>query len=415
MSALDVRHAADVSSAVWRFDDDRWPSSGRKRLVIASRPQSAIGQRQRLRFTRAHPGYAGTSSLDQLRATDYVRLDGTGQVYLDYTGGGLYAESQLREHFELLRSGVFGNPHSLNPTSAASTELLERARGRVLEFFRASPEEYVAIFTPNATGALRLVGEAYPFHSGDRFLLTFDNHNSVNGIREFARARGAETTYVPSVAPDLRVDERLLTRYLTDTIGEHHNLFAYPAQSNFSGVQHPLEWIEQAHGHGWDVLLDAAAYVPTNRLDLGRWHPDFVAVSFYKMFGWPTGVGCLLARRDALAKLERPWFSGGTIVAAFVQREYYQSAPGAAHFEDGTRQLPEPAGDRDRSALPRPDRHGDDPRPRPRARLLAARRVGFDATHRRVACGDDLRSAPVGAARRDDRVQLPSPRRSSRG
>ena len=54
------------------------------------------------------------------------------------------------------------------------------------------------------------------------------------------------------------------------------------------------------------------------------------------MFGWPTGIGCLLARRDALAKLERPWFSGGTIVAAFVQREYYQSAPGAAHFEDGT-------------------------------------------------------------------------------
>ncbi len=101
-------------------------------------------------------------------------------------------------------------------------------------------------------------------------------------------------------------------------------------------MQHPLEWIEQAHAHGWDVLLDAAAYVPTNRLDLGRWHPDFVALSFYKMFGWPTGVGCLLARRDALAKLERPWFSGGTIVAAFVQREYYQSAPGAAHFEDGT-------------------------------------------------------------------------------
>jgi len=84
------------------------------------------------------------------------------------------------------------------------------------------------------------------------------------------------------------------------------------------------------------MLLDAAAYVPTNRLDLARWHSDFVTLSFYKMFGWPTGVGCLIARRDPLAKLERPWFSGGTIVAAFVQREWYQSAPGAAHFEDGT-------------------------------------------------------------------------------
>ncbi|MHB1833928.1 MAG: aminotransferase class V-fold PLP-dependent enzyme [Solirubrobacteraceae bacterium] len=277
-----------------------------------------------------------TALLDELRRTDYARLDAGGHVYLDYTGGGLYAESQLREHVELLERGVFGNPHSINPTSAASTELVERARAHVLRYFGASPDEYEAIFTPNATGALRLVGEAYPFHSGDMFLLTFDNHNSVNGIREFARARGADTTYVPSVAPDLRVDETLLPRYLTDTAGDHHNLFAYPAQSNFSGVQHPLEWIEQAHQHGWDVLLDAAAFVPTNRLDLSRWHPDFVALSFYKMFGWPTGVGCLLARREALAKLERPWFSGGTIVAAFVQREYYQSAPGAARFEDGT-------------------------------------------------------------------------------
>ena len=273
---------------------------------------------------------------DELRRNEFARLDRTRQTYLDYTGGGVYGESQLREHFDLLRDNVLGNPHSINPTSAASTELVERARGDVLSFFRADPGEYVAIFTPNATGALRLVGEAYPFRSGDRFLLTFDNHNSVNGIREFARGRGAETTYVPSVAPELRVDEDLFPRYLTDTAGDHHNLFAYPAQSNFSGVQHPLEWIELAHTHGWDVVLDAAAYVPTNRLDLTRWKPDFVVLSFYKMFGWPTGVGCLIARRDALAKLERPWFSGGTIVAAFVQREYYQSAPGAAHFEDGT-------------------------------------------------------------------------------
>ena len=287
-------------------------------------------------FRLDHPAYEETAVLDELRRSDFARLDRGGQVYLDYTGGGLYAQSQLGEHMRLLESGVFGNPHSINPTSAASTELVERARAYVLEFFNASPDEYVAIFTPNATGALRLVGEAYPFHRGDRFLLTFDNHNSVNGIREFARARGAETMYVPSVAPDLRVDEHLLPRYLSDTAGEHHNLLAYPAQSNFSGVQHPLAWIEQARSHGWDVLLDAAAYVPTNRLDLSVWHPDFVALSFYKMFGWPTGVGCLLARRAALAKLERPWFSGGTIVAAFVQREYYQSAPGAAHFEDGT-------------------------------------------------------------------------------
>ncbi len=284
----------------------------------------------------SHAPAADSSTLERLRSDDFARLDRAGQVYLDYTGAGLYGDSQLTEHLELLRANVFGNPHSLNPTSAAMTELVEQARAAVLDFFHASPSEYAVIFTPNATGALHLVGEAYPFQAGDRFLLSFDNHNSVNGIREYARARGAETTYMPSVAPELRVDETQLARYLADVRGRHHNLFAYPAQSNFSGVQHPLAWIEQAHKHDWDVLLDAAAYVPSNRLDLSVVHPDFVVLSFYKMFGWPTGVGALIARHEALAKLQRPWFSGGTIVAAFVQREWYQSAPGPAHFEDGT-------------------------------------------------------------------------------
>ena len=84
---------------------------------------------------------------------------------------------------------------------------VEATRAQILRFFRASPEEYEVIFTPNATGALRLVGESYPFGPGGRYLLTFDNHNSVNGIRQFARARGASVTYVPLTPADLRVSD----------------------------------------------------------------------------------------------------------------------------------------------------------------------------------------------------------------
>ncbi|RPJ64711.1 MAG: aminotransferase class V-fold PLP-dependent enzyme, partial [Acidobacteria bacterium] len=109
-----------------------------------------------------------------------------------------------------------------------------------------------------------------------------------------------------------------------------------PAQSNFSGVQHSLDWVEQAQRRGWDVLLDAAAFVPTNRLDLGRVKPDYVVLSFYKMFGYPTGVGALLARRRALEKLQRPWFAGGTITVASVQADRHYQAPGPAAFEEGT-------------------------------------------------------------------------------
>jgi molybdenum cofactor sulfurtransferase len=287
-------------------------------------------------FLVANPSYRATAILDELRATEYARLDERGDVYLDYTGGSLYAASQLDEHLRLLRETVYGNPHSVNPTSSAATVLVEQARAAVLRYFNADEGEYACIFTANATGALRLVGEAYPFGTGDRFLATFDNHNSVNGIREFARAKGAETAYVPLEAPDLRVADRLLERYLDEAAAGGHNLFAFPAQSNFSGVKHPLEWIEAAQQRGWDVVVDSAAFVPTNRLDLAVWTPDFVPISFYKMFGYPTGLGALLARRSALKRLHRPWFSGGTVVAANVQGELVVPLSGHALFEDGT-------------------------------------------------------------------------------
>jgi selenocysteine lyase/cysteine desulfurase len=202
--------------------------------------------------------------------------------------------------------------------------------------FSTLPAEYEVVFTPNASGALKLVGESYPFEPGDHYLLTFDNHNSVNGIREFARAKGACVFYAPVLPPDMRLDDDKLAAYLESARPEGHNLLAYPAQSNFSGVQHALEWIPRAQAVGWDVLLDAAAYAPTNCLDLDRWHPDFVALSFYKIFGYPTGVGCLLARKAALAKLHRPWFAGGTITVASVQGDRHYLHQGGEAFEDGT-------------------------------------------------------------------------------
>jgi selenocysteine lyase/cysteine desulfurase len=287
------------------------------------------------RFLETYPSYKSTGIMDKLRATEYARLDAGEHIYLDYTGGGLYAESQLRQHHKLLRENVYGNPHSSNPTSLAATRLVEATREYILEFFNADPAEYLAIFTPNASGALKLVGESYPFPNG-RYLLTFDNHNSVNGIREFAHARGAAVTYIPVALPDMRVVESMLDEELARPSKSGHNLFAYPAQSNFSSVKHPLEWIEKAHAHGWDVLLDAAAFVPTSRLDLSKVKPDFVPISFYKMFGYPTGLGALIARKKALAKLHRPWFAGGTITVASVQGDKYYLAEGAPAFEDGT-------------------------------------------------------------------------------
>ena len=159
---------------------------------------------------------------------------------------------------------------------------------------------------------------------------------------------------MPLTPADLRVSEEALARHLQAATPARRrrfarrrsgsaarSLFAFPAQSNFSGVQHPLAWIAQAQAAGYDVLLDAAAFAPANRLDLSRWHPDYVSLSFYKIFGYPTGIGALLVRRPALAKLRRPWYAGGTITFSSVRAEAapgegFYLTPGPAGFEDGT-------------------------------------------------------------------------------
>ena len=286
-------------------------------------------------FLARYPEYRSTFHLDALRAVEYGRLDEHGQIYLDYTGAGLHAASQVRLHADLLNTQALGNPHSASPSSSRTTELVEGARRAVLEWFGAAGD-YTAVFTANATGALKHVGESYPFTANGRLLLTVDNHNSVNGIREFARAAGTQVAYAPLTVPELRLDLGALDALLSEGPPGASNLFAFPAQSNFTGVKHPLDLVARAHERGWDVVLDAAAYVSTNRLDLREVQADFVCVSFYKMFGYPTGVGCLLIRNTSLDTLHRPWFAGGTVNFASVGGRRHILSPGEAGFEDGT-------------------------------------------------------------------------------
>lgn len=270
----------------------------------------------------------------ELRRTEFSRLDAGNHIYLDYTGSGLYPESLVRGYDEFLTTTVVGNPHSRNPSSLTATEFIERSRADVLSFFDADPTEYGVCFTANASAALRLVGEAYPFETGSRFLLSADNHNSVHGIREYAQRQGAAVEYL-GLDADLRLRQPGLSR--TPSIkGGPPSLFAFNSQSNFSGVMTPLDVIPQAQKLGYDVVLDAAAFVPTNKLSLREVHPDFVCVSFYKMFGFPTGVGALIVRHEALEKLRRPWFAGGTVQFASVQNRVHRLVSSVEAFEDGT-------------------------------------------------------------------------------
>src|SRR5688500_15716336 len=198
-----------------------------------------------------------------LRAREFSRLDDAGITYLDYAGAALYPASLVRRDAKLMATAILGNPHSESGPSLASTSAMETARSLTLKFLDADPAQYDVVFTANASGAIRVVAEAFPFTAASRLVLTADNHNSVNGLRLPARRARATVEYV-GLDADMRIcDASPALRPVTAP-----SLFAFPAQSNFSGIRHPLEWIGNAQRRGYRVLLDAAAFAPTASLSL---------------------------------------------------------------------------------------------------------------------------------------------------
>lgn len=266
-------------------------------------------------------------SFPELRCREFARLDAQGQAYLDYTGAALYGASQVRAHMALLEAGLFGNPHSDSAPSRASTEAMERARHLVLRFLDVDESTHDVVFTANTTAAIKLVAEGYAFDPSTSLILSSDNHNSVLGIREYARRAGA-------CVQMLRLDGELRLRDPLPPV--NRGLLAFPAQSNFSGVRHPLSLVDDAHALGLDVLVDIAAYAPSRALSLRDCPADFAALSFYKLFGYPTGIGALIARREALSRLHRTWFAGGTVLYASVAADRHRLRPRHEGFEDGT-------------------------------------------------------------------------------
>lgn len=311
--------------------------------------------------------------VDQMRAADFKRLQGT--VYLDHAGAALYSEPQMADVVKDLTSNVYGNPHSQSDSSMAATDLVTAARHQVLKYFNASPRDYKCIFTSGATAALKLVGECFPWSRESCYMYTMENHNSVLGIREYALSKGAT-----ALAVDIEEDKGLeknhgspssdLFKILRHTnqrrggdvlsqncqngslsaVSENNwNLFAFPSECNFSGQKFNLNLIklikegnlvglpsQQQQGQ-WMVLIDAAKGCATEPPNLDVYPADFVVCSFYKIFGYPTGLGALIVKNEAASLLNKTYFSGGTVAASIADIDFVQKRKSIEQvLEDGT-------------------------------------------------------------------------------
>lgn len=281
------------------------------------------------------------------------------QIYLDYSGTSLPARSAVEAHHKDVLSQLYGNPHSQSASSLATTARIEAVRNQILSQLcgGASAKDWSVIFTSGTTAAVKLAGEIFPWERGkSAFWYLRESHTSVVGLRELAKREGAKECK--------GVTEEDLERYLntgersSDDPVQTFGLFAYPAQCNFSGERFPLDYatrMSRAKGdnelgidHSFITLLDASAYCSTAPLlflgDLPPSQcPDMVALSFYKIYGYPTGIGALIIKNSlnncgSTFRLRKPYFGGGTVSAiTYSEPHFNKFRTGLAQrYEDGT-------------------------------------------------------------------------------
>ncbi|KAK6501846.1 hypothetical protein TWF481_009667 [Arthrobotrys musiformis] len=256
---------------------------------------------------RLHPGASYNAQVEEFREQEYPQLNGI--TYLDHAATTLYSSSLIDAVSSDLKKSLLGNPHSLSPSSLETTRRIQDTRVRVLQLFNADPEHFDVVFCGNATAAIKLVADAFAAHSNDsgsgfQYRVHEDSHTSLVGTRQ--------------VAVDSRaLSSRQMNEFAGSRDKDGFGLMAYPAQSNMTGERYPISWAGTLRENrpGWYTLLDAAALVTTSPLDLSdaSTAPDFVSLSFYKMFGYPDLGGLIVRKASSSILRSRKYFGGGTV------------------------------------------------------------------------------------------------------
>jgi molybdenum cofactor sulfurtransferase len=282
-------------------------------------------------------------------------------------GPGRYASLQLPETFY---------QSSSQTASASYKQNMDRHPGYDVHFTSGSTEAFKTIaerfpWRPSSCNT-RCHGQCRYQHHRSIFMYVTNSHNSVVGMRQLAIQKGA--TFYCLDLKDLQrmttvkdwkdLEDEVLTLSSLDnddnekkTVGvcsecqnkttpASRHLLVFPSECNFGGDRPDAKSIiKVARASGWYTMLDVAKHASTDHISLKLLNPDFAALSFYKLFGEPTGVGALLVRRSAISVLfeaddsRRQYQGGGSVDIMLPNRDY--TVPkgrsiGLASFQNGT-------------------------------------------------------------------------------
>ncbi|MCX8174779.1 MAG: aminotransferase class V-fold PLP-dependent enzyme [Candidatus Micrarchaeota archaeon] len=258
---------------------------------------------------------------------DFPALQKTGAIYFDSACTSLKPKAVIDAEAAYYEQAAGCAGRSAHRLAKRTEELFEQARKKVAAFLNADAEGVV--FTKNATEALNLAIRSFDYSSRKKIVTTvLEHHSALLPVMEQER-RGVAKMELMRTNPDGTFDEEGIADCidrLTALVVVHHT-------TNTTGMRAPLEKIVKiAHEAGAAVLVDGAQGVAHSKVDFKRLGADFLAFSGHKMCG-PTGIGCLVAKKDALERLDSFIVGGETIESVRIGQVRWKR--GAKRFEGG--------------------------------------------------------------------------------
>lgn len=216
--------------------------------------------------------------------------------------------------------------------SMKASILFEKSREKVSKFINSEFEE--VIFCQNTTDAINLLMYSFYnsnfFKKGDEIILTcFEHHANMVPWIFLEKKIGVKLKYV-----NIKDDFTLDLDDFKNKISSKTKLITIAHVSNTIGTIVPLkEILKISKSNNIKTLVDASQSVPHMKIDFKSLGCDFLVFTGHKMLG-PTGIGCLISKKENLDFLE-PYKFGGDMIKNVSYHDFsVNKAP--FKFESGT-------------------------------------------------------------------------------
>lgn len=162
----------------------------------------------------------------------------------------------------------------------------------------AGTAEQELVITRNATEAMNILIQGYPFHADDEILAGPHDYDSVLETLEMMHKRRRLTLARVCLPPQPRDDEEIVACY-RKAITPRTRAIVLTHMLHRTGRILPVATIARmARAHGVDVFVDAAHSFAQIDYRIPDLECDFLAANLHKWLGAPLGVGLLYVRRE---------------------------------------------------------------------------------------------------------------------